>query len=100
MYIQNGYICFGRTANPLSSRDCEILAALAAGHSNKEIAYRYALKEATVRNCVAKISHLTGLNRVQLAVWVTLHPEVLRGAAVAFDPSPKQLEQLWASQES
>jgi DNA-binding NarL/FixJ family response regulator len=56
-------------AEPLSSRELEILARLAQGLSNREIAQRLFLAEGTVKNYVTTILHKIGVrDRTQAAL--------------------------------
>ena len=66
----------------LSARERDILAILAVGRNNSEIAVALSIAPATVRNCLHRMCAATGLNRVQLAVWAATNPSVLAGAAV------------------
>jgi len=52
-------------SGPLSSRECEILAASAAGLSTSEIAQRLWLSEGTVRNRVSEILGKLARNRAE-----------------------------------
>ncbi|MFE1601571.1 LuxR C-terminal-related transcriptional regulator [Methylobacterium sp. ID0610] len=65
----------GLAANEtLTDREVEILAYLAAGLSNKLIARRLSIAEATVKIHVKSILRKTGLqNRTQAAIWTHRH---------------------------
>lgn len=80
-------------ADPLSGRESEILATLTEGLSNKEIARRLDISEATVKTHLKGIMRKTGAaNRTQAALWarergvgmgarpVVSRPGVLRNA--------------------
>jgi DNA-binding NarL/FixJ family response regulator len=56
----------------LSQRQAEILALVAEGLQNKEIAYRLGISEATVKAHISKAIQLTGCrNRIGLAfLWM------------------------------
>jgi len=54
----------------LTHRECELLALLGQGMSNREIAFQLCVSEKTVRNCVSEIlSKLELSNRTQAALW-------------------------------
>ena len=58
------------TVDPLSEREREILAQMAQGFSNPEIATRLHLAEGTVKNYVTNILQKTGTrDRTQAALW-------------------------------
>jgi DNA-binding NarL/FixJ family response regulator len=68
----------------LSPREREILALIASGFANKEIAHRLRIRLSTLKGHVARL--MAGLelsNRVELAMWAHWHPEALTGHAVA-----------------
>jgi DNA-binding NarL/FixJ family response regulator len=70
----------------LSPRETEVLALIAAGHPNKEIAHRLHLTENTVKTHVSRLMMQLRLgNRVCLAIWALVHPAALRHEAV--DPT-------------
>jgi DNA-binding CsgD family transcriptional regulator len=55
---------------PLTSREKEVLALVAGGHSNAQIGERLSLSSATVRNHVTTILAKLGVaNRTQAAAW-------------------------------
>ncbi|MGQ0576934.1 MAG: response regulator transcription factor, partial [Pseudonocardia sp.] len=57
---------------PLTPRQTEIAALVAAGHSNSEIARRLGLAVGTVERHLANTYRSAGLrSRAQLAAWVT-----------------------------
>lgn len=65
----------------LSGREAEVLARLAAGHSNKEIGIQLAIAEGTVKAHVKTILRKIGVrNRTQGAIWALAHGMV-RGEA-------------------
>jgi len=56
---------------PLSAREQEVLARIAAGDSNKEIARAFALSPHTVKRHVANILNKLGVSsRAQAAAWM------------------------------
>lgn len=58
----------------LTQRECEVLALLGHGLSNRQIAARLHISEKTVRNCVSEILSKLGLsNRTQAALWAKEH---------------------------
>ena len=58
-----------RLADPLSTRELEVLRALCEGHSNKEIAAKLGLTEGTVKNHMTQVlSKLGVLDRTQAAL--------------------------------
>jgi two-component system nitrate/nitrite response regulator NarL len=62
------------TSETLTGREVEILSCLAGGLSNKLIARRLAIAEATVKIHVKSILRKTGLqNRTQAAIWTHQH---------------------------
>jgi len=66
----------------LSPREAEVLAHVAIGKLNKEIAAELGLTEGTVKEYL--YSMMRGLhlrNRVELAAWAFLHPHALGGCA-------------------
>jgi len=60
----------------LTRRERQILRLLSCGQLNKEIAYSLRLSLSTIKNYVAKFIALGLANRVQIARWAMLHPEV------------------------
>jgi DNA-binding NarL/FixJ family response regulator len=55
----------------LSPREWEVARAVAAGHSNHDIAVRFAMSEQTVKNHLTAIFRKTGLpSRLRLAIEV------------------------------
>jgi DNA-binding NarL/FixJ family response regulator len=61
-------------SHPLTSRQCDVLRGLAGGLSNKEIASRLHLSEATVKRHVADIlTRLELPTRAAAAAWATRH---------------------------
>jgi DNA-binding NarL/FixJ family response regulator len=57
-------------SDPLTSREAEIIALVAEGLDNGEIAQRASLSEGTVRNHISAALGKLGLrNRTQLAIW-------------------------------
>ena len=70
----------GPAAPELSPREREVLALLADGHDNTEIARRLYLSPSTVKNHVSKLLEKLGVdNRVQAAT------TAIRGGLVAYD---------------
>ena len=58
----------------LSSREREVVAFVAEGKTNKEIALETGLAPSTVKDYVANACHKAGVtNRVALAIWYTEH---------------------------
>lgn len=72
--VQNASAEMPPGARALSNREIEILACLADGQSNKLIARRFAIAEATVKIHVKGILRKINVqNRTQAAVWVLKH---------------------------
>lgn len=54
----------------LTRREQQVIALVAGGHTNREIADRLSLAEATVKVHMRNMCRLIGLrNRVELAIW-------------------------------
>lgn len=72
----------------LSEREKEILGCLVAGHSNKVIARRCQITEATVKVHLKAILRKTEVaNRTQAAVWATKHMAATTAYAAAASPA-------------
>ncbi len=64
----------GRQRFRLTERELEIIAGIATGESNKEIAERLALKECTVKHHLASVFDKVGVfSRLQLAIFAIHH---------------------------
>ena len=62
------------TDNPLSPREREVLAHLATGWTNRQIATQLVLSERTIETHVAYVLAKLGVaNRAEAAVWATRH---------------------------
>ena len=62
------------TDNPLSAREREVLARLATGRTNRQIATELVLSERTIETHVAHVLAKLGVaNRAEAAVWATRH---------------------------
>jgi len=71
------------TACKLSAREREILKLLMKGESNKIIARKLDITEATIKAHVKAILRKTGAaNRTQAAIWASRHVELSGGASV------------------
>jgi DNA-binding NarL/FixJ family response regulator len=58
------------TAEPLSSREREVLALISRGYSNREIAEQLVISEKTARTHVSRVLNKLGLSsRTQAALW-------------------------------
>jgi DNA-binding NarL/FixJ family response regulator len=67
-------ISAGRPAEALSSREREVLALVAAGRSNKQIARSLAISEGTVKTRPTRIFRELGVfDRIQAALWAYRH---------------------------
>jgi len=66
----------------LSHRERQILTLLALGTGNKQIAAQLGISISTVKGHVRRLQAGLNRDRVQLAVFATLHPEALRGEVV------------------
>jgi DNA-binding NarL/FixJ family response regulator len=65
------------TVFDLTSRESEVLAELARGRSNKEIARALIITEATVVNHLHHIYRkLAVKSRLEAAIWVLIHGQV------------------------
>ena len=65
------------TWNDLSSRQQDIMLAVARGLSNQEIADELNIKLSTVRNNIADVYYKLGIsNRVQALLWVLAHDDL------------------------
>jgi DNA-binding CsgD family transcriptional regulator len=63
------------SANPLTSREREVLARLVAGRTNRQIAAELVLSERTVETHVGHVLGKLGVaNRAEAAAWATRHP--------------------------
>jgi DNA-binding NarL/FixJ family response regulator len=68
----------------LTARELDIVAALAAGCSNKEIAKRFAISEGTVKHHLTNIFDKLGLsNRLELVIFALHHRLIVPGRTVA-----------------
>jgi two-component system nitrate/nitrite response regulator NarL len=68
----------GRADPDLSFRERQILGELAQGHSNKVIAFRLALSEATVKSHLKSLLRKLGYtNRTQAAIFALKHPDMV-----------------------
>jgi two-component system nitrate/nitrite response regulator NarL len=79
----------------LTDRECEILACLARGDSNKRIAMSLAITEGTVKVHLKHVRRKINVrNRTQAAVWVLKHglPRVA-GAVAADQPASGRRDQ-------
>jgi DNA-binding NarL/FixJ family response regulator len=75
----------------LTTRERDIVAALAAGCTNKEIARRFAIGETTVKFHLTKIFDKLGLsNRVDLARFAFHHGLIAPDAAVAHEAGARR----------
>jgi DNA-binding NarL/FixJ family response regulator len=62
------------SADVLSEREREVLALVASGMSNKQIAFRLGIKEKTVKSHLTAIFRQTGSDdRMQAALWARRH---------------------------
>jgi DNA-binding NarL/FixJ family response regulator len=70
---------------PLTPRERQITALVAAGHAHKEVAFRLRLTEGTVKVYLSRIYVKTNVgNHVQLTLWwLKQHPELLREEVAA-----------------
>ena len=69
---------------PLSSREGDILQCIVRGDTNKHIARRYDLAEATVKVHVkAILRKIQAKNRTQAAIWAASHLSAARTASVS-----------------
>ena len=60
----------GRESRPLSAREREIVALVAQGYKNKEIAWKLSISEQTVKNHLHDIFHkLAVSDRLELALY-------------------------------
>ena len=65
---------FRKRVQSLTARQREVLALLADGRSNREIAKALFVSEGTVKNHVTQILHLVGMpDRTRLAVLLARH---------------------------
>jgi two-component system nitrate/nitrite response regulator NarL len=65
---------FGITGRSLSPRECQVLACLAQGDSNKAIARSHNLSEATVKvHLKSVLRKINVQNRTQAAIWAVQH---------------------------
>ena len=63
----------------LTARETEVLAAIAEGQSNKEIAKRFSISEQTVKHHLSKIFAKVGVtNRLELALFSVQHQLVAK----------------------
>jgi DNA-binding NarL/FixJ family response regulator len=68
----------GKTGNGLSSREIEVLTAVARGHSNKQIAQALHLSEATVKTHLLHINTKLGVTDRTAAVTTALERGIIR----------------------
>ena len=67
----------------MSQRESQVSTLVASGKSNKEIAYALHMAQATVRNHIAHVMDGAKVrNRVELTLWLLLHPDARHGHAV------------------
>ena len=63
-----------RDESPLSAREREVVALIAQGRSNRQIAQELVITEATAAKHIEHILNKLGLSsRAQVAVWATQH---------------------------
>ena len=60
----------------LTRRERQVLRLVSCGHLNKEIAYALGISLSTVKAYIAKFISLGLSNRVQIARWAVLNPDV------------------------
>ena len=73
----------------LSPRERQIVQSVMQGLTNKAIAWRLAIAEATVKTTLGRIYRALGLaNRMELMRWALEHAEVLHTPSAAVDPRP------------
>ena len=70
----------------LSPRETEVAQLLAEGRSNKEIAQRLEVSEPTVKKHIGHVLRKLGLqDRLQVALFVSRHPEFIDERSIAAD---------------
>ena len=72
----------GRLMVQLSPRERDILGVLVRGRSNQEIGDALGISPSTVKTYLYHLTAVTGMNRIELVLWVVTFPEALSGAAV------------------
>lgn len=76
----------GRERNPLSTREREIVALVAQGYKNKEMAEKMFISEQTVKNHLHNIFDKLGVSdRLELALYA-----IHKGLHLAGEPTPKR----------
>ena len=71
-------------ANPLSPRELDVLAHVATGSRNREIARRSRISEHTVKNHLSSIFHKLGVpNRTRAVTYATRHGWLVLGGDIA-----------------
>lgn len=76
----------GRERNPLSAREREIVALVAQGYKNKEMAEKMFISEQTVKNHLHNIFDKLGVSdRLELALYA-----IHKGLHLAGEPTPKR----------
>ena len=71
-------------ANPLSPRELDVLALVASGSRNREIAQTLGISEQTVKNHLSSLYHKLGVpNRTRAVTYATRHGWLVLDDAVA-----------------
>ena len=82
----------------LTPRECDVIALVAEGLSNAEIAERLALTSGAISTCLSRILRQLGLrNRVQVAVWAVERGLRVGGDGTLSAPDSRDMGQITTS---
>jgi len=81
---------FAQKEYGLTTRELDILAEVAAGHSNREVGHRFSICERTVKHHLTSIFDKVGVSsRLELALFAVKHRLVAAESVIAHPPEKK-----------